>query len=171
MLLRSTALSPGVPTLRRPLIRTRVREVPRFRRLMVETPLSKFEKFDADLSSDWPAIGMSRSASRTLVWPLFWIFSALSTATGMDAVSSGRAMRDPVTTISAASPSSADAGLGAFCAKTGAAQRARAMAQGAAPRRNLLLNLLIGCDSLCLQGRDFALSRVCSTIELFPMFI
>jgi hypothetical protein len=39
-------------------------------------------------------------ASRALVWPLFSIFAALTTAIGIEAKSSGRAMREPVTTIS-----------------------------------------------------------------------
>ena len=98
---KSTALSPGTPaTDRRPLISTKVREVPRLRRSTVATAALAVEKFEfVRLMVGVPIVGFLSSNSCTLVAPEAAMSSAVSTCTGVGESAFNDLMREPVTSI------------------------------------------------------------------------
>ena len=102
MSLKSTMLVPGTPgTKRRPLTSTRVRESPRLRRLTVVMPFSLTPKPElVGVMPDTPAAGRWRMMLPMLASPVLAIALASTTDTGVGASRLGRAMREPVTTIS-----------------------------------------------------------------------
>ena len=131
--------SPG--TSLRPFISVSVRVEPRPRRSTVAVPSAPLASEDAWLAA---TAGSELRTSSIRVVPCSFMSWLLTTATGDEASTSGRAIREPVTTMSASSPAAVVSALSAsilsaliFCAAAGVAISARLRAIGATVVCNL----------------------------------
>ena len=104
-MLMSTTPSWLAPTMRRPFCSTRVRAAPRLRRLTVAEPLPALD-WAPEPATAWGSALSSCSVSAVPVWR---ISSLPITLTGLFESTSGRGMREPVTTIASASCASGSA--------------------------------------------------------------
>ena len=114
---RSTADSPGIPeTKRRPLTRTRVREVPRLRRSTVATPTLAVWKAElVRLIAGLPMVGLFSSTCCRLVAPDAAMSAADRTCSGDGESAFGERMREPVTSMRCMAGACASVAAAACC--------------------------------------------------------
>lgn len=165
MLFRSTSEVPPEPfrpdrepTWRLPSTRVRVRYSPRPRRLAKLTPAPLMKRAFVDGPMSFWVCGSWLSTSTVEFRPVAWMASELMTCTGVGWVRLGRAMREPVTTISSRASSAAAC---CFCWAWAVVAASAIRAPAAMPWRHTLrraameisLMPLLNLSSVLIVGR------------------